>query len=161
MIKSCCSSTSMITPKISQKMRQNSFHKSPFHLTSSLHWTSSLYTKTEMISQKSFTFLQVVLTLALALQVEGSDESDTSKRTQCGGTLTADADSLIFPGEGDSILPGEVCVWTLHLESTNDFRFNFQQFNSSSSTGSDCEGGGMRLYSISNLVPSDRIESYT
>jgi hypothetical protein len=113
-----------------------------------------------MISQRSFTFLQVVLTLALAILVEGSDELE-SKRSQCGGSVTADADSLIFPGKGDSILPGEVCVWTLHLESTNDFRFNFQQFNSSSSTGSDCEGGGMRLYSISNLEPSDRIESYT
>jgi hypothetical protein len=114
-----------------------------------------------MISQKTIPFLQVVTTFALALLVQGSDELDSSKRTLCGGTIIADADSLIFPGEGDSILPGEVCVWTLHLESTNDFRFNFQQFDSSSSTGSDCEGGGMRLYSISNLAPSDRIESYT
>jgi hypothetical protein len=117
---------------------------------------------TKMISQRTITILlQVVLLTTLALLVEGSADELDSKRTQCGGTVTADADSLIFPGEGDSILPGEVCVWTLHLETTNDFRFNFQQFNSSSSTGSDCEGGGMRLYSISNLVPSDRIESYT
>jgi hypothetical protein len=115
-----------------------------------------------MISQSIITLLlQVVLLTSLALLVEGSKKLDSTKRTQCGGTITADAESLIFPGDGDSILPGEVCVWTLHLETTNDFRFNFQQFNSSSSTGSDCEGGGMRLYSISNLVPSDRIESYT
>jgi hypothetical protein len=117
-----------------------------------------------MISQRIITLLlQAVLLLltTLAFLVEGSTKLDSTKRTQCGGTITADAESLIFPGEGDSILPGEVCVWTLHLESTNAFRLHFQQFNSSSSTGSDCEGGGMRLYSISNLVPSDRIESYT
>jgi hypothetical protein len=117
-----------------------------------------------MISQRIITLLlQAVLLLltTLALLVEGSNKLDSTKRTQCGGTITADAESLIFPGDGDSILPGQVCVWTLHLESTNAFRFNFQQFNSSSSTGSDCDGGGMRLYSISNLVPSDRIESYT
>jgi hypothetical protein len=114
-----------------------------------------------MISQKTIPFLQVVATLALALLVQGSDELDSSKWTLCGGTIIADADSLIFPGEGDSILAGAVCFWTLHLESTNDFQFSFQQLNSNSSTGSDCEGGGMRLYSISNLVQSDRIESYT
>jgi hypothetical protein len=117
----------------------------------------------KMISQRTIQFLlQVVLLTTLAFLVDGSaDELDSSKRTQCGGTVTSDADSLIFPGEGDSILPGEVCVWTLHLETTNGFRFNLKQLNSSNSTGSDCEGGGMRLYSISNLVPFDRIESYT
>jgi hypothetical protein len=109
-----------------------------------------------MIPKKHFTFQQVARTVltTLALLLKGSE-------SKCGGTVTADADSLIFPGEGDSILPGEVCVWTLHLETTNDFRINFQQFNSSSSTGSDCQGGGMRLYSITNLVSSDRIQSYT
>jgi hypothetical protein len=117
----------------------------------------------KMTSQRTIQFLlQVVLLTTLAFLVDGSaHELESSKRTQCGGTVTADAESLIFPGEEDSILPGQVCVWTLNLQTTNGFWFNFQQFNSSNSTGSDCEGGGMRLYSISNLVPFDRIESYT
>jgi hypothetical protein len=64
-----------------------------------------------MISQKTIPFLYVVTTLALALLAQGSDELDSSKRTLCGGTIISDAEILIFPGEGDFILPGEVCIW--------------------------------------------------
>jgi hypothetical protein len=83
-----------------------------------------------------------------------------AKRNECGGQLIADSDSVDFPGEGETILPGEVCVWTVHLNSTRDFRLNFKRFNIAASN-SRCTEAGVRIYSISNLVPSDRIESYT
>jgi len=79
-------------------------------------------------------------------------------RTICGGTVTADSNSLSYPGVlGESLIPGETCVWTIHLETTQDFRFNFTEFEVNSSN-SACEVGAVRLYSLSNLVPPDRMD---
>jgi len=109
---------------------------------------------------------QLILVIILAYQlitctaIESSSLGQaTNKRSQCGGTITADSNSLAFPGPGESLLPGEACVWTIHLETSRDFRFNFSQFNVTSENG--CRDAGIRLYALSNLVPPDRIESYT
>jgi len=84
-----------------------------------------------------------------------------TKRTQCGGTIKADSNFLAYPGvAGESLIPGETCVWTIHLETTRDFKINFTEFDVNDS-GPSCANGAVRLYSLSNLVPPDSIEEYS
>jgi len=87
--------------------------------------------------------------------------SPNLRRNPCGGSLKADSNSLSYPGvPGESLLPGETCVWTIHLETTKDFRINFTEFDVNASNSS-CTNGAVRLYSLSNLVPADRIEEFS
>jgi len=99
---------------------------------------------------------KLTLVFLLGLSVCFADDNAVL-REQCGGTITSDSSSLIFPGNSESIRPGETCVWTILLETTRDFRMNFRHFDSNST---DCEEGGVRIYSLSNLVSSDNIVSY-
>jgi len=90
-----------------------------------------------------------------------SQDQKHVRRAECGGTLKADANSLSYPGvAGESLIPGETCVWTVHLETTRDFRINFTQFDVNASN-SFCVNGAVRLSSLSNLVPADRIEEFS
>jgi len=88
--------------------------------------------------------------------------SSELRKTDCGGTLNkADSNSLSYPGlPGISLTPGETCVWTIHLETTREFRINFTDFDVIASNSS-CLDGAVRLYSLSNLVPSDKIDEYS
>jgi len=95
-----------------------------------------------------------------ALSQDKKEEREL-RRTECGGTLKADTNFLSYPGvAGESLIPGETCVWTIHLETTRDFRINFTQFDINASNSS-CTNGALRLYSLSNLVPADRIEEFS
>jgi len=88
-------------------------------------------------------------------------KSSKPRRNPCGGSLKADSESLSYPGvPGLSLIQGETCVWTIHLESTRDFRINFTEFDVNASNYS-CTDGAIRLYSLSNYVPADRIEEYS
>jgi len=83
------------------------------------------------------------------------------RRTECDGRLKADSNSLSYPGvAGESLIPGETCVWTIHLETTRDFRINFTEFSVNASDSS-CADGAVRLYSLSNLVPAGKLEKYS
>jgi len=104
--------------------------------------------------------LLVLFHLAL-LFVGALSQEQRIRRSECGGTLKADTNSLSYPGvAGESLIPGETCVWTIHLETTRDFRINFTQFDVNGSNSS-CVNGAVRLYSLSNLVPADRFEGFS
>jgi len=104
-----------------------------------------------------------IILFQLALLSSGALSQDETqvRRSECGGTLKADTNSLSYPGvAGESLIPGEICVWTIHLETTRDFRLNFTQFDVNASNSS-CVNGALRLYSLSNLVPADKIEEFS
>jgi len=68
--------------------------------------------------------LQLVVLFLLGLLYLGALSQDQRQfcRAKCGGTLKADTNSLSYPGvSGESLIPGETCVWTIHLETTRDF----------------------------------------
>jgi len=106
-------------------------------------------------------YLIILFQLALLFLGALSQDQKQVRRSECGGTLKADTNSLAYPGvEGESLIPGEICVWTIHLDTTRDFRFNFTQFDVNASNSS-CVNGALRLYSLSNLVPADKIEEFS
>jgi len=109
------------------------------------------------------TFLLLILSTGLIIGGVVSEEllPPNLRRNPCGGSLKADSNSLSYPGvPGESLIPGETCVWTIHLETTKDFRINFAEFDVNVSNSS-CTNGAVRLYSLSNLVPADRIEEFS
>jgi len=81
-------------------------------------------------------------------------------REACGGYRIVDTNSISYPGTNEVLKPGEICTWAVHLNSTQGFRIDFSSFDIESTTD-DCSDAGVRVYSLSNLVPSDRIEGYT
>jgi len=83
-----------------------------------------------------------------------------AKREECGGSFITDSDTIQFPGEEEALIAGEVCVWTVHLNTTQGFRINFDLFDIQSNRA-DCSDGGVKIYSLTNLAPPDRIEGYT
>ena len=97
---------------------------------------------------KNILFLGV-LTTAQALE--------SSPLALCGGAIESDADSVSYSG---ALLPGEVCVWTIHLTSQFGFGFNFTQLDVHSQS-SDCSDGGIRIYALTNLVAPHETQSYT
>lgn len=87
--------------------------------------------------------------------------SPTNKFVGCGGTIESNSGSLTYPETGLTPSPGEVCVWTIHLEDLQDFRITLSNLNISSGNNSFCSEAGLRLYSLTNLVSSPEPESYT
>jgi len=72
-----------------------------------------------------------------------------------------DSSSISYPGVlGESLIPGETCVWIIHLKTTRNFRIQFTDFDVSASNSSYVDGG-VRLYSPSNLVSPGKIEEYS
>jgi len=99
--------------------------------------------------------LFLLLHFGTTTTVAGSDVSP--KRTECGGSIASDYDVIVYPesGSGESLTRGETCVWTLHLNSTKDFNFNFQKFDlRSTSPNFDCSDIGLRIYSLENSKDS-------
>jgi len=89
--------------------------------------------------------------LLLSLTVCGSEISP--KRTECGEAIVSDTGSIDYPGAftGDSLYRGEICAWTIHLNSTKDFHIVFQKFDlRSTSPNFDCSDIGIRFYSLEN-----------
>jgi len=117
------------------------------------------------ITSPIFRNLIVLLSVALASSAAQSNlpkaavGNDELFQNQCGGPLEADSDSLTYPRQGQSIQPGEMCVWTIHLQTTKAFAFNFTNLNVNSS--SECADGSVRIYSLTNLVATENLESYT
>jgi len=108
-------------------------------------------------------FLLLILSSSLIIGGVFCEEllSSNLRRNPCGGSLKADYSSLSYPGvAGESLLPGETCVWTIHLETTKDFRINFTEFDVNASN-STCSDRAVRLYSLSNLLPAKRIEEFS
>jgi hypothetical protein len=93
----------------------------------------------------------------VAITVVASSSADSNKKSTCGGDHFGDEGSFTFAGGSP---PGTVCVWTIHLESTRDFRLSFENIGLIDG-GYDCADGGVRIYSLSNLLDADKIEAYT
>jgi len=73
------------------------------------------------------------------------------KRLECGGAITSDDGVVEYPGLQETLIEGETCIWTIHLNSTKDFVLNFTKFDVRSNSPSfDCSDGGMRIYSLAN-----------
>ncbi|CAL8097831.1 unnamed protein product [Orchesella dallaii] len=89
--------------------------------------------------------------------------SEFDQETRCGATIEADSGTLIVPSSGQTIAPGSLCVFTIHLQTTATFRLNISSLNISGSQQEDldCSAASVRIYSLTNLVPSDNIEGYT
>ncbi|CAL8083971.1 unnamed protein product [Orchesella dallaii] len=87
---------------------------------------------------------------------------EIDQETRCGATIEADAGTLIVPNVGQSIEPGSICIFTIHLQSTNNFRLNISNLDvSGDGRDEDCSDAAVRIYSLTNLVPSDNGENYT
>jgi len=112
-----------------------------------------------MILVTSSIVLLLVATAATSSEQLGETGVTGTRRLNCGGSFTADSSSLILSG-GDSLLPGESCIWTIHLETTRSFRFTLTNYTDDS-TDLDCSDAGIRIYSLTNLVPGDKLQSYT
>jgi len=99
--------------------------------------------------------LLLIIQLAWSLLVSCSvgDKSEISpKRAECGEAIISDTGAIDYPGiTGENLYPGEICAWTIHLNSTKDFRFHFQKFDlRSTSPNFDCSDVGIRFYSLEN-----------
>ncbi|ODM89831.1 CUB and sushi domain-containing protein 1, partial [Orchesella cincta] len=89
-----------------------------------------------------------------------SEEIDQESR--CGATIEADAGTLVVPAVGQNIQPGSICIFTIHLQTKSNFRFNISSLDvSGEERDEDCSQAAVRIYSLTNLVPADRVESYT
>lgn len=79
----------------------------------------------------------------------------------CGGSIQANSGSLTYPEAGSTATPGEICTWIIHLQTLQDFRLTFDNFNITSENNANCSTSGIRLYSLTNLVFGPEPESYT
>ncbi|CAL8083977.1 unnamed protein product [Orchesella dallaii] len=87
---------------------------------------------------------------------------EIDQETRCGATIEADAGTLVVPNVGQNIEPGSICIFTIHLQSTNNFRLNISNLDvSGDERDEDCSDAAVRIYSLTNLVPSDNGENYT
>lgn len=80
---------------------------------------------------------------------------DVDNLAICGGSIESDSDSVTY----GPVAPGEICVWTIHLQTRNGFSLNFSQFNVQSQYN-DCRDGVVRIYALTNLVSPDETQSY-
>ncbi|ODM99091.1 CUB domain-containing protein 2 [Orchesella cincta] len=105
------------------------------------------------------------VTLALGAQNVPISINDAGQdqETRCGATIEADFGTLTVPSSGQAISPGSICIFMIHLQTTNIFRLNFSSLDvsSSSSSDEDCTEAAVRIYSLTNLIPPDKGESYT
>jgi hypothetical protein len=80
---------------------------------------------------------------------------------QCGGALEGDSGVLSYPELSQNITPGQICVWTVHLKTLQDFRISFTDFNVSSPNDTiNCQNSGVQIYSLSNLAAGLDPEAY-
>ncbi|ODM97641.1 CUB domain-containing protein 2 [Orchesella cincta] len=87
---------------------------------------------------------------------------DLDQETRCGASIEADSGSLTVPNSGQTIAPGSICIFTIHLQTTNTFRLNISSLDiSGGERDEDCSEAAVRIYALTNLVPADRRESYT
>jgi len=105
---------------------------------------------------KNINQLLLIIQLALSLLVSCTvgDKSEISpKRTECGEAIISDTGAIEYPGAltEDGLYRGEICAWTIHLNSTKDFHIVFQKFDiRSTSPNFDCSDTGIRFYSLEN-----------
>jgi len=95
----------------------------------------------------------IVLVSTSQIKCALGSNGKTPKREQCGQSIISDSGLLEYPGplNGDNLYRGEVCVWTLHLNLTQNFSINFQKFDlRSTSPNFDCSDIGIRIYSLQN-----------
>ncbi|ODM89833.1 Cubilin [Orchesella cincta] len=87
---------------------------------------------------------------------------ETEQDSRCGATIEADSGTLSVPAVGQNIEPGSICIFTIHLQTKSNFRINISSLDiSGGERDEDCSEAAVRIYSLTNLVPADRIESYT
>ncbi|CAL8112176.1 unnamed protein product [Orchesella dallaii] len=118
---------------------------------------------------------RAIITLILASLVHFSKSSqkvslddvqlELDQETRCGATIEADFGTLTVPSSGQSISPGSICIFTIHLQTTNIFQLNITSLDVTGDEipgqDEDCSEAAVRIYSLTNLIPSDRVESYT
>ncbi|CAL8112168.1 unnamed protein product [Orchesella dallaii] len=84
------------------------------------------------------------------------------QETRCGATIEADAGTLTVPSVGQNIEPGSICIYTIHLQTRSNFRFNISSLNvTGGERDEDCSDAAVRIYALTNLVPAESVESYT
>lgn len=98
--------------------------------------------------------------LASFLLLLAPSQGSLPRLSQCGGDISSDADSLSYPPPGEPLIPGETCVWTIHLETRTNFRFAISNL-SLASNFTDCRDGALRFYSLTNLSPVGAPETLT
>lgn len=98
--------------------------------------------------------------LAAELETDEAIAEEVIQREHCGGTLEGDEGDLTYPGAGFSINPGENCIWTIHLQTRNDFRMNFTNFDIPGGTAMECPEASLNIYALTNLAPAGELENY-
>ncbi|ODM89835.1 Ovochymase-2 [Orchesella cincta] len=94
--------------------------------------------------------------------LDNLSNEDLEQESRCGATIEADSGTLAVPAIGQNILPGSICIFTIHLQTKTNFRINISSLDiSGGERDEDCSEAAVRIYSLTNLVPSDSIESYT
>jgi len=95
-----------------------------------------------------------ILLLLAAFVASNSATEISPKRAECGGTFTSDNETIAYPDGtySETLYPGEVCVWTIHLSTEMDIGFIFSKFDFHSiSSNFDCSDSGIRIYPLTNL----------
>jgi len=101
-----------------------------------------------------------ILLLLVAFAASSCAIEISPKREECGGTFTSDYEVFSYPAGSESLYPGEVCVWTVHLSTEMDIGFTFSKFDFHSiSPNFDCSDSGIRIYPLAN--EKDLVQNYT
>ncbi|CAL8112172.1 unnamed protein product [Orchesella dallaii] len=112
----------------------------------------------------------IVLIAALAVSASGQKifsldslpVENLDQETRCGATIEADSGTLTVPSVGQNIEPGSICIYTIHLQTRSNFRFNISSLNvTGGERDEDCSDAAVRIYALTNLVPAESVESYT
>ncbi|ODM97638.1 CUB domain-containing protein 2 [Orchesella cincta] len=124
--------------------------------------TSSINTSKEVKILTMRYLLAILAAFAVVVSHAEKTIEDVDQETRCGATIEADSGTLVVPNSGQTIAPGSICIFTIHLQTTNTFRLNISNLDvSGNERDDDCSEAAVRIYSLTNLVPADKGENYT